>query len=297
MGKFGQTAEEYAAKREAQGEEFWMKKFREGSTRIRVLPLPTNRWYTYREHYADGVGHFPCTEDQNCVGCSSSSTKTRDRTRIYAFHALDDQGRVQIFKIGVKLYEAFQRREQRLNTLSDRDYVVTRTGKTMNNTTYDLDPSDKYEIEFPDELPDPEEINTANYQRAMEMLANDGEPPAPEEPEASERPAAATGGRIQPQGTKKNDDDGDTESRAVTGNRIKPPAKDKPAANNEPAPEPAAGEEPDEVAFDPTATKFDVDETETDDIRSWLEAHKIEFPAKAPRARLVKMAKENMPGF
>ena len=278
--RFGSTAAEYVPS-EAEGE-IWIRRFRDPSTQIRICPTSrvvetgekagqtvhgTEAWWSAREHFDDGIGAFPCTEDSDCVGCSDPSPKVQKRTRTYYVNALDSRGELRIYKLGSNLFKLFQGREQRmlaqdpdnLQPLSDRDYIINRMGKGL-NTTYDPEAGEKYEVDFPEERFDAEEILAERYD-AAEAAYNGEEPP----PRAKE--AAAEDEDVQ-----------DTPTRIQT-------------ARTTPKAEPAARAEQN-GGLPKQPTDEQIEDAETPAIKKWLDDRNVEYPSRAPRVRLVNMAKE-----
>jgi hypothetical protein len=190
--QFGQRAEDYVPPVFDEND-VWIKRFLPGQTRIRFLQ-PTKDWTTYREHF--DPGHkitFPCAKEagsDTCLGCDSDSERTRNRSRFYAFNALDEKGRLQVYKLGVKLYKTFQAREQRMDTILDRDYTIIRTGSSKDDTVYDIDPGERYPLdgEIP-ELNDIPAILGKDYNDALQKFGVTDTSPADsfqsEEPKAS----------------------------------------------------------------------------------------------------------------
>src|SRR3954469_4269838 len=101
---FSTKAREYKEQR-ADSDEVWIKNLRDGETRLRMLDLPSEM-HTYREHYEEGVGYYPCSQEKDCIGCNSTSDKVKQRQRRYAFHCIDQNGRLQVYKMGSKLQES-----------------------------------------------------------------------------------------------------------------------------------------------------------------------------------------------
>ena len=185
---FGQRAEEYVPV-EIDPDDIWIKTFKVGETRIRILQ-PTKDWITWREHYDPSVKlSFPCTEDStSCRGCTSDVERVRQRPRRYGFTALNDKGHLSVYKMGSKLKERLAGREQRQGTLEDRDYTIIRTGTTMDTTEYDYEYGDRYEVDTKDlELYDIQDILAGQYLKALEAYGDeaDSEPADDEAHDAS----------------------------------------------------------------------------------------------------------------
>lgn len=298
--QFGQTASDYEETR-GSDDDVWIRTFKEASTRLRIIPMVgenrrgvevtgTAAWPTEREHYAEmPIGSFPCDESKSCPGCTDVIEKVQRRDRKYYFHALDEKGAIRVFKMGPKLYRVFQNREQRLGTLSDRDYIVNKMGSGL-DTTYDVEAGEKYEVPFDGlELPDIPEILAKRYSDAVAYYAGEtpaGAPDVETGTEAkAEEPKAESSGRITPGGsTERITPGGSTEEpKGDEAKAPKPEAEVKEKAETPPAQVPEWGENP---------TADDLSGAETGEIKAWLESRKVEFPARAPRIRLLKIARE-----
>lgn len=138
--------------------EVWIKGFKAGQTRFRIVqPVTTTPtqtgWHFYYEHYKGGVGYFGCTEDHNCRGCSDPDPKVKDRNKRYAFNAIDESGRLSVFKVGPSVYKVMKSREQRLDTVMDRDYTIVKSGAGL-DTMYEVEAGDRYPVDIPAELHD-----------------------------------------------------------------------------------------------------------------------------------------------
>lgn len=287
--QFGQSAEEYQQSRGDEGE-VWIRRFKDPSTRIRIVPFTrvingqeksgTKAWPTEREHYHQQIGYFPHYRfgDAKCVGCEDPDKKVQDMSRKYYFPALDEKGSLRIFKMGGKLFEIMQGREQRLGTLSDRDYIINKMGKNL-GTTYDPEPGEKYDVDMPDqsEIPDIGAVLTDLYKKALAYYESEGTE-QPEEPEVGpqddvtprdsevsqriQRPAEA-GGRIQRE-----------PAAASNGHKETPPTETIDVE--------VWGLNPDEDVFD---------SNETGAVKKWLDWREVEYPSRAPRARILELAK------
>lgn len=256
MVEIGESAKAYAERR-GNEDEVWIKGFKDGSTRIRFVQ-PTETFHAYKEHYDDGVGFFPCIwpgDVADCVGCNDASEKVRMRVHKYAFNALDQNGRLSVYKIGSRLYRTLQNREQRLlatgDQLMSRDYEIIRSGKGL-ETDYYPEPGEKYEVK----LPKPEELHNVKQilnEKYASTAAAYGEP-LPDQPNTTPAAEPAT----------------------------EPIKVDKTEESGTDTPLEAKIEEKVEGNGFGTMT--------TPKLKEWLTEHKIEFPPGAPRSRLIKLA-------
>lgn len=278
--KFGQAASDYVPPED--GGEIYIKTFKDPSTQVRICPAVrindrgtkvygSDAWAMEREHYdAELQISYPCAErfDVKCVGEQSDDEDTRQRSRKYYINAVDEHGDLRVYKFGVKLYKIFKGREARargidptnLQPLSDRDYNIIRSGKGF-DTLYDPEPGDKYEVKWPSPLHDIDQILTDRYQAAVEAY------------KGPKKKAAANDPWQPPEGSE-----------------TEPPDFAKPKDE-----EPSDGDwaEEDWHTWGDGPTDVQIDSAETGTIKLWLDAQKVEYPARAPRARLVAAAKKH----
>lgn len=301
--KFGKTAAEWQQEREEGGDdEVWIKGFKDGETRIRIMQEP-DTMVTYREHFSEGpLGYFPCSEEYDCVGCRTNDSKLKQRTRKFAFRGLNDRGQQQVYKIGSRLHRTMSTKQQRIGTVMDRDYLIIRTGKEFNEIGYDMEAAgEKYAVDpIPaDELYDIGKILSEKYEQAVRFFKGEqkGEDPDPappaEEARAARKSEPESNGRIQTQ----------TRSRSSNPNSITAEELDErsrqrdeeaeaaKAAQEQPAAEDKAPWEQDEAQAETTAPDYTPPEDMgTADLKAYLVAREVEFPTNAPRSRLVKLA-------
>lgn len=266
--RLGETTDEYEDRRASMQDDVWIKGFKPGETRVRILQPTRGKdgFTTYREHYKkEAGGGFPCGEDFDlfCPAESKHGLETdkqvQDRPRRYAFNALDEKGRLNLYKAGVKLFKKLQGHEQRKGSITDADYTIVRTGEKL-ETDYDPERGDKYPIDEVPELYDIPEILGQKYAAALSYYhvdekGNTLDDQAPE-PEVTQEPeATATVTRI---GVVKE-------------------------------------ETPDAGGFDVESNEQAFDELTTPQVREWLRHRSVEFPNAEPRPRLIKRASEWAP--
>lgn len=304
---FGQTLASDYVPSEGANDTVWIRGFRDGSTQVRVAPSEginaaglkvygPESWPSEREHYDRFLRvSYPCPREHgatSCVGCSSDDEGVRRRGRTYYINALDKDGRMRIYKFGITVYKILKGRHDRLvaadpanqQPLSDKDIVVTRTGKDFNDIAYDVDWGEKYPINWGET--EPLDIHKAledSYREALEKY-NSGEPVVAPDATQDRTGAAAD--------TNRNASGSFSAADAVRQGKITPDAsKDSTGA--------AADDDDDEVKpLGDLPTEEDLDNAETTDLRRWLrDVAKVEFPERAPRARLLKLAKAELPKF
>lgn len=307
MRKFGhQTAQEYLEGREASSDEVYIRRFKDPFTRIRFIPYArtiivddpsgpkeievrdTMAWQTEREHYHPTIKTFPCNKEEDgsgdCVGCDDPNAEVSRRIRKYYFNAMDEKGNVRVFKIGTVLHRTLKGRDRRLGTLSDRDYIIGKEGTGL-ETTYDVEGADVYPVDFEGiEIFDIDDILAKQYIKAS--ISYTGIDPT--EGEVQDTPAPKVKAASQPKPASK-------EIKAETVQRIVPQTKKTAALVPEPeqsasvANEPASGEE---HAWGKNPPEDLIESAELPVIKGWLDYMEVEYPSRAPRQRLVDMAKK-----
>jgi hypothetical protein len=269
------------------GDQVWIRRFNAPTTQIRICPATgvnargekvygTEAWPTAREHYEAAAGAWACEESlggtqADCDGCKDESERVQRRQRMYYINAVDENGEYRVYKLGANLYKTFKAREQRLRSqrpenlqpLSDRDYLINRMGTGL-DTTYDPESGDKYEFDF----------DESKYHDIKAVLVE----------RAAEAHAIYTGEEAPLAAKPKADQNGDHDDEDD-----KPARPARKRASMPDSPTKAAEPDEDTVVF---KDHDDIDEATTSEIKSWLKARKADFVEGAPRARLVKTAKE-----
>lgn len=321
--KFGQNVASDYVPFDSSTSSVWIRGFRDGSTQIRIAPAEktkengttvygTEAWPFEFEHYDQGMKRSwvcPRKYDSSlqCWGCNSTNEGTRRRTRTYYINALDDKGEMRIYKMGVKLFGMLEGREKRLKLadpdnvqpLSDRDLVVIRSGKDFNEIAYDVDYGERYKIEWDKyELNDIAQALEDAYVEVAALFGDDsvalnevdGEPVADEAVAETTTPKRIPS-RPGPVVSDAPDDKPAPAKRAVA----------KKTAAKKAAPAPVEETDEDEEEFripeNGKATVADLNNADTPELRDWLTRSGIEFPANAPRARLLKIAEAEMIPF
>lgn len=133
--KFGETN---TAPRAGGGGGKWIKTLKEGETRMRFLQ-EIDEWVVYYEHYNPAGTSFPCTGDRDtCPGCTSTNERMKSASRKVAVNAV--VGNYQdVYKLPITLVNRLKIKSERNgNTITDRDYIITRIGKDK-DTEYDVE--------------------------------------------------------------------------------------------------------------------------------------------------------------
>lgn len=284
MVTFGKPAAERKAARISRAGTFWMKTFRDPETKVRFLwDDPENNWIEYREHFdRTAKMSYPCARAEGaetCIGCDHPEEAVQKAGSKWAFPVLDDRDYVQVYKIGVKFWKALIGQHRLFGTLTDRDYAVMKMGEDFNEITYQAVPvSQPFERTPQIAIPDIGELLKAKYVEAMAVYGYDDTDdaaeaaPAPQQTPAvpHEDPAVVSQvAEMEEQGILPARRD-DPASRLLAEGQNRAASK-----GAEPS-----GVEPDEVP--------DFNVMATADIKAWLAQRNVEFPANAPRSRLIK---------
>lgn len=141
---------------------------------VRFLTEP-DEWFRYREHWGDSVrSYYACIgEDEGCPGCNAdpSDEKARRVSKRFLTNALDvESGRVIPLKLPLDVVNRLQTRWERYDTLTDRDYILSRTGSGL-NTIYDVETGDKDALDvkqYKDQLHDLQQVLEDQWKDAWE---------------------------------------------------------------------------------------------------------------------------------
>ena len=140
--------------------------------KARFLTQPTE-WLKYREHYSDATKFFPCTNDKNtCPGCTSDNEKMKRASTRYLANVLDvETSKVIPLKLPLDLANRLiTRYERNNNDMTNRDYLLIRTGSDFNNTEYDCEQEDKSPLDvsrYANQLHDLESLLVASFEEAF----------------------------------------------------------------------------------------------------------------------------------
>lgn len=128
----------------------YLRRFKKGETKVRFLD-ESDDWNAYREHYTPDRKSFPCTEEDTCPGCTSENDSVRKASRKYATQVLLVKQQIVLpFSVPISLSDRLAvRAERNGGTLTNRDYVVLRSGDGF-DTEYDVDQEDKYPVDLAD---------------------------------------------------------------------------------------------------------------------------------------------------
>lgn len=131
------------------GNRNYLRNFKTGETKVRFLEEP-DEWYLYQEHFTTEGKSFPCTGDSTlCPGCTSEIERVQHRSRKYGTYVYVIAYNATIpYKVGVSLANRLTSRAERNGgTITNRDYVVIRTGEGL-KTEYDVDQDEKYTLDI-----------------------------------------------------------------------------------------------------------------------------------------------------
>lgn len=170
FGKSKQEAEQEPSRGGGGGGSF-MRYLKDGDNVIRVLDEPS-KWLYYWEHFNPDGNAFPCLSDdrENCPGCLSDNERMAKASRkvaMNAIHEYNGNDYVNVWKIPQTVADKLETRYDRLGTINDRDYMITRFKKSNGFYDYDVEGQDKEPRPYdPEQLKDPEELLAAAYEEA-----------------------------------------------------------------------------------------------------------------------------------
>ena len=167
--RFGKSAQEAAEEpgRGGQGGDF-IRYLKDGDTTLRILQEP-DEWTYWWEHFDQGRNiSYPCPRGANdpiedCPGCSSENEKTAKVGRKIGFNVLTSWNGteyVNAFKVGPTVADKLKNRHTRLNTITDRDYTITRYKTT----------ADRYDFDVEGGTPTPVNLRKEEWKDIEEML-------------------------------------------------------------------------------------------------------------------------------
>lgn len=145
--KFGQRKAD--APEEVSSDGMYLRNFKDGEVAVRFLE-ECDEWIVFREHYTAERKSFPCTGDRDsCPGCTSDDDQVARSSRKYATNVwLPKNNMVLPFRIPITLAKRlFARAERNDGTITNRDYVVMRSGKGL-EVEYDVEADDKYNVDL-----------------------------------------------------------------------------------------------------------------------------------------------------
>lgn len=134
---------------ETESDGLYLRNFKDGDTIVRFLQ-ETDDWIEFREHYTADKKSYPCTRERDtCPGCNSDNEEEKRSSRKYATNVYVVKGNFTApFRVPISLAKKmFTRSERNEGTITNRDYVVIRSGKFL-ETEYDVESDDKYKVDL-----------------------------------------------------------------------------------------------------------------------------------------------------
>jgi hypothetical protein len=158
--KFDMTAEEMAEVNTGGGTSFF-RYLKDGDNEFRIAQEPSE-WVRYLEHYNPNGYPFPCSRQPDCNGCTSDNVKMQGVSKRVAFNVIEGEYN-NVWKIPVTVADKLENRHQRIGTITDRTYRITRlkTG-SGDKARYDFD------VEGMDKVDSP--IDTTKFHDIQKML-------------------------------------------------------------------------------------------------------------------------------
>lgn len=160
--RFGKSAAEAAEDPRRSGGGDFIRYLKDGDQTMRILQEP-DEWVHFWEHFSPGGVSFPCNNEEDCPGCTSTNEKTKKPSKKVAFnilHAFNGQEYVDAMKIGPMVADKLDNRFKRLGTVTDRDYTITRY-KTK---------QDRYDFDVEGATPTPVDLHKSEWKDIESML-------------------------------------------------------------------------------------------------------------------------------
>ena len=160
--RFGKSKDEAAQEPgRGTGGDF-IRYLKEGATTLRILQEQED-WKYYWEHFSPAGFSFPCSGEEDCPGCTSDNEKMSKVSRKIAFNALNSFNGVEyvnVWKVGPMVSEKLENRIKRFDTITDRDYTITKykTG------------GDRWDFDVEGSTPTPVDLRTADWKDIEAML-------------------------------------------------------------------------------------------------------------------------------
>lgn len=320
MVTFGKRTADRQSDRAQQ--EYYVKNFKDPRTDIRFLwDDPKSNFVEIKQHFdKPNKMSYPCAKFEGadaCIGCdypvehpewadldeyfpglSFSDAKdkrkkddpgwnTRDVSSKWLFPAIDPKGYVSVYSIGYGFWSDLCALFDLMGTLTDKDYAIIRSGDSWNTTSYQAQAiSQPYAREAKVAVPTADNISSVlggKYVYAMEKYGLDtsGMEDTTPAPTPAEKPAFDPAPVVDPANPASHalpaavhtevKNPGDPGSEALAA------AQNKRADLALPGP-------------DQTMLGFNPKEADSGEIRDWLTAQGVDFPPKAPRTVLTKLA-------
>jgi len=145
--RFGSSKDEAATEpsRGGSGGDF-IRYLKDGSTTMRILQ-EQDEWKYYWEHFSPAGFSFPCPRKpsdpvEDCPGCASDNEKMSKVNRKIAFNALTSFNGVEyvnVWKIGPMVADKLENRIKRFDTITDRDYTITKYKTSGDRWDFDVE--------------------------------------------------------------------------------------------------------------------------------------------------------------
>ena len=161
--RFGKSAQEAADDPRRGGGGDFIKYLRDGDNTMRILQEP-EEWVHFWEHFSPNGVSFPCNNEEDCPGCTSTNEKTKKASKKVAFnilHSFNGTEYVDAMKVGPMVADKLDNRYKRLGTITDRDYTITRF-KTK---------QDRYDFDVEGATPAPVDLRKSEWRDIESMLA------------------------------------------------------------------------------------------------------------------------------
>jgi len=125
----------------------YLRNFRDGDNVVRFID-EVDEWIAYKEHFNANKQGYPCSQDSQCPGCNADTEDERKASRKYATNVyLPSVKLVLPYRVPITLAKKMFTRSERNGTITNRDWVVIRSGKGF-DTEYDVEQDEKYALDL-----------------------------------------------------------------------------------------------------------------------------------------------------
>lgn len=115
----------------------YINRLKEGDNTLRILQEP-KEWLHFAEHFNPTGFSFPCNGEDNCPGCTSTVEKMKGTSPQVAFNAKSGEY-VNVYAIPRRLADKLQLRFDRIGTVTDRDYTITKYKNSSDKVDYEVE--------------------------------------------------------------------------------------------------------------------------------------------------------------
>lgn len=137
--RFGMSADEAKDDKRFQksGGGKYINRLKEGDNTLRIVQEPKD-WLHFAEHFNPNGFSFPCNGEDACPGCTSTIDKMKSTSPQVAFNALSGEY-LNVYSIPRRLADKLMLRFDRLGTITDRAYTITKYKNSSDKVDYEVE--------------------------------------------------------------------------------------------------------------------------------------------------------------